>query len=78
MKKENLGFKFERKRKKKKKFLPPLCPDYRPKSSSSNFCALADDCKNATFFLGEFGNCQGGTDPRELEERRERVKEKVK
>ena len=42
-----LGFKYERKRIKRIKKMPPLCSDYQSEESSDN-CEKASFCKNAT------------------------------
>ena len=71
---ENLGFKYERKRLKREKKFPPLCPDYEPDSNGEN-CKKAALCKNATYgWEGiEMGSCYGGTKEREREKKREIV-----
>ena len=65
-----LGFKYERKRIKRIKELPPLCPDYKSEGSSGN-CEKAGVCKNATHsFEGQkWGICYGGTKSSEREKR---------
>lgn len=68
-KKGSLGFKYERKRIKRDKKLPPLCLDYEPGSIGS--CKKAPLCKNASNSIEgvEFGFCYGGTKESEREER---------
>jgi len=70
-KKEDLGFKYERKRIKKDKKLPLICPDYKAEGSFGN-CEKAKVCKNATYGRqGEaWGSCYGGAKSSEMEHRR--------
>ena len=70
MVKEKLGFKYERKRIKRIKKLPPLCRDYKPEEGLDS-CEKAGFCKNATHsFEGQkWGICYGGTKSSEREKR---------
>ncbi|MFH1683881.1 MAG: hypothetical protein ABIA67_03260 [Candidatus Margulisiibacteriota bacterium] len=72
MKKGNMGFKYERKRIKRDKKLPPLCQDYEPGSIGS--CKKAPVCKNASNSIDgvEYGFCYGGTKSSEREDREKR------
>lgn len=76
--KKNMGFKYERKRIKRDKKLPPLCPDYQP-IKYSDCCEKAKLCKNATYgFEGTaWGNCYGGTRSSEREDRKKRQERKM-
>ena len=69
-KENNLGFKYERKRIKRDKKLPPLCSDYDP--DNSGYCKKANLCKNATYGSEEkpSGICFGGTKNSEIEHRK--------
>ena len=66
-----LEFKFERKRIKRDKQLPPLCADYETKDGRDR-CVKSEVCKNATYgWEGQaFGSCFGGTKGSEREERK--------
>lgn len=57
-----LGFKYERKRIKRDKQLPALCPDYEPEEGRDN-CKKSTLCKNATYGFAKHyaGYCYGGT-----------------
>ena len=74
---ENLGFKYERKRIKRERKLPPLCPDYEPGSIGS--CKKAPLCKNASNSIEgvEFGFCYGGTKESERESRIKAIEGKL-
>ncbi|MCX5750165.1 MAG: hypothetical protein NT099_00585 [Candidatus Saganbacteria bacterium] len=69
--KNNLGFKYERKRIKRDKTLPPLCPDYDP--DSYGYCKKDAHCKNATHSEKDeaSGFCLGGTKESEIKYRKE-------
>ncbi|PIS29054.1 hypothetical protein COT42_06385 [Candidatus Saganbacteria bacterium CG08_land_8_20_14_0_20_45_16] len=69
----SLGFKYERKRIKRKIKLPPLCIDYEA-DGSSEYCKKANLCKNATTaWEGEaIGTCRGGIYAEERERRKEK------
>ncbi|MFH1361640.1 MAG: hypothetical protein ABIH69_03195 [bacterium] len=75
IRKGTLGFKYERKRIKRDKKLPVLCPDYEAGNTDS--CKKAYYCKNATHgWKNEaFGSCYGGTKSSELEYRKKRILE---
>ena len=68
-----LNFKYERKRIKRDKKLPPLCSNYEPRGGS-NCCEKADLCKNATRGIEgvAYGFCYGGTKSSELEDRKKK------
>lgn len=59
MNKTNLGLKFERKRIRRNKQLPPLCKDYEP--GFLDVCKKAKVCKNATLSSKDkaLGICYG-------------------
>ncbi|MFH1683887.1 MAG: hypothetical protein ABIA67_03290 [Candidatus Margulisiibacteriota bacterium] len=78
MKKRTLAFKYERKRIKRDKKLPSLCPDYESREGS-NWCLKADFCKNATHVWEDKpgGTCQGGTIDSERQYRKEREKRRM-
>jgi hypothetical protein len=69
-----LEYNYERKRIKRDKKLPPLCPNYESVTYSNN-CKKAKYCKNATY--GREGKaegiCFGGTAIEEREDRRRRL-----
>ena len=73
MGKEKLGFKYERKRIKRDRELPPLCADYEPGDTRS--CKKANVCKNATYNMPEqaMGSCYGGTKESEIEGRKGKI-----
>ena len=71
MGKDNLKFRYERKRIVKEKHVPALCPDYEPRFELGDNCKRADLCKNATsgWKNQAFGSCYGGTRKSELKQR---------
>jgi len=73
MTKDIFGFKYERKRIKREKKLPVVCPDYE--ASSTESCKKAKLCKNATYSRqGELeGVCYGGAKEDELEHRQKHL-----
>ena len=68
----NLGFKYERKRIKRDKKLPPFCADYE--SGKTENCIKANLCKYATYGRQDeaVGVCYGGTKSSEIEDRKKR------
>lgn len=72
--KRKMKFKYERKRIKSDKKLPPACLDYVPESGFGS-CSKANLCKNATYgWEGKaMGTCFGGTRVSEIEARKNSV-----
>jgi len=68
-----LEYNYERKRIKRDKKLPPLCPDYEV-GEGGDKCNKSELCKNATYGWKDqaFGSCYGGTRSSEREDRERR------